>query len=265
MNLESGVRCLDPAQAGDDQDVRGVAVLRIVDVAEDNHRRPGSLHLLRKQEAKRRRFGRPTDCRKRGAEIVLVLGIDCPVRPIPALAIDLCRTFRLEVTDIDMDRVLILPRKDGEMQDRPGEAADIDADRRRLRVVARALQDELLRKADDPFRLADHQALADDRGADDVRAVCILGHEEIVFVGKARGFQRLCDRGFVPEFLKAEDIRMQEADHPLRPVDLEVVFRLRPAVLVGVDRRLGLVEIVEIEGANAQLSQFHGRGLLCAA
>ncbi len=69
------------------------------------------------------------------------------------------------------------------MQYRAREARNGNADRRRLRIVAGTLQNELFRKAFDPFRLADYQPLAPDGGADNPFAIGILRDDQIVLAG----------------------------------------------------------------------------------
>jgi hypothetical protein len=92
-----------------------------------------------------------------------------------------------------------------------------------------------------------------------VRADGVLRREQVVLAGEAGRLERAPDGVRMPELLEAEDVRLELADHALRPVDLFVVFSLGPAVLVRIDRHARLVEIVEVEGANAHAGEIHVR------
>jgi len=136
------------------EDVGGVAVLRVVDVAEHDHRRARCLHLFAQQEAERGGLGGAANGGERGAQIGLVLLVGGGIGTKPGLAIDLGGIFRLEVADIDVDGRVVGAGADLKVQHRAREAGDGHADGGRLRVVTGALQHEFRRKGDDPFRLA---------------------------------------------------------------------------------------------------------------
>jgi len=91
-----------------------------------------------------------------------------------------------------------------------------------------------------------------------VGAIGILGRQQVVIVGKGGRLQGARQRGAMPQFLEAQNIGMQQADAALRPFELALIFALGPAIPIAVKREAGLVEIVQIKGADAQFAQIHG-------
>ena len=239
------------------EDVGGVAVLPVVDVAEHHDGRDGVLHHLGQQYPQCGGLSRAADGRESGAE-------RCPMRServrilgIPALAVDPGRQLGLEVGDEHLDGRCVVAQRHLETQHRTGEAGDGDADGRCLRVAgAGRVQSNRVGESVDPPRCAEKQPFAHQRSADDAVTGGRVG-DEIVGIGEFGSSQDFGHGIAVPEFLQADDVGLERGELTGHPDDLSPELRFGPRRLSRVHPPSGQVEVVQVEGRHTEPIEVH--------
>jgi hypothetical protein len=244
---------------GDDR--VGDAPRRVIEVAEHDDGHVGGLHPLVEEDAESSGLSGAPDC---GEHLADRDGMSADVGVLSLLVIEVHRQLRLQVSDVDVDRVALRGAHDSAEQ-RTGEGADVDLHavvglRRRLLALA---QHQLGGEVLDPLVGGDLKALADCEGVLHFLAhgVHRLSRHQGVVVEEARGAEDVVEALRRPELLEAHDVGVEPPDHLREPVDLRLVLFLRVRLVGAIHVLLGKLEVLEVERAESDRAVGHGCGL----